>query len=109
LDGEATFGWANSPHVTLDNTFPNTLLWLKTLFGGSVSRLNRRDDNCRTAFRYRIYGSGASSLCQKVLPFLKEKQAQAKIIIRLRETAPNTEIRRQLLLELGKHKRIDHA
>lgn len=109
LDGEGCFSYHNSVSVVVDNTYPNTLLWLKTLFGGSVVRLNRQDEKWRTAYRYKICGLGAASLCQKVLPFLKEKAEQAKLLIRIRESIPNTESRRQLAAELKKQKRIDHG
>jgi hypothetical protein len=93
----------------VDNTYPHTLMWLKRLFGGSVNRLNRKDEKCRTAYRYRICGFGAVSLCEKVLPYLQEKAEQAKIIIKIRATTPHTELRKQLVAELSKQKRIDRV
>lgn len=110
LDGEGCFQWnGNTVSVTVDNTYPNTLMWLKKMFGGSVGRLNRKDENCRTTYRYRIFGFGAASLSQKVLPYLQEKAEQAKILIKIRSTAPHTELRKQLTAELSKQKRIDRG
>ena len=110
LDGEGCFQWnGNTVSVTVDNTYPNTLMWLKRMFGGSVGRLNRKDENCRTTYRYRIFGFGAASLSQKVLPYLQEKAEQAKILIKIRSTAPHTELRKQLTAELSKQKRIDRG
>jgi hypothetical protein len=110
LDGEGCFQWnGHTVSVQVDNTYPHTLMWLKRMFGGSVCRLNRKDEKCRTTYRYRIFGFGAASLCEKVIPYLQEKVEQAKILIKIRSTSPHTELRKQLTSELSKQKRIDRV
>ena len=98
-----------SIRVEVTNTYPYTLVWLKGLFGGTVSVKRNSYDNKRTTYRYTSSGSTAFKLCNLILPFVKEKHKQVLLVVQLADTKANSELRKTLGLELSKLKNIDYV
>lgn len=66
--------------VTVTNTHLPTLRMLHEAFAGSVSR-SHRDGAGRPSFVWRAYGPTAAAFLRAVLPFLREKHAQAYLAL----------------------------
>ena len=89
LDGEGCFTVDGTPRVYASNTHLPSLLNLQKQFGGKVRTKCAAQGNSREQFEWYIYGVGAIHVCKTLLPHLREKQAQAALMINHRyETRP---------------------
>lgn len=112
MDGEGCFR-ANkgSIEVQVKNTYPHVLYLMQKLFGGAVSveSRSRLVANHRTAFCFAIYGDSARSMVNLLLPYLKEKKAQAEIVLQLIDHPKHSAIKVHLTRRLKELKRIDYG
>jgi hypothetical protein len=98
----------SSPRLEVSNTYPRTLMELKEFFGGAVTLKFRAEGRNRTAYRYRVSGFACVSLCKKISHLLREKRAQAELLIRLYDTPRTSETFKALVKELTDLKRINY-
>lgn len=109
VDGEGCIYYDHSPRIDISNTYPDTLMWIKSIFHGTVGLKSVACGPHRTSYRYRASGENALRICKLLLPFLREKQKQACILIQIVGTPLNSESRKALISELKELKRIDYA
>jgi len=109
LDGEGCFLWNRTPTVEVKNTYPKILQWLKSKYGGSVRLSKSSHNNSRSQYIWRVCGSEALSLCQILVPYLREKKDQASILCQIVQFKPNTEARRRRIESLRELKKIEYA
>jgi len=90
LDGEGCFSVTDGSHrVQVTNTHLPSLNNLKEKFGGTVRKRSDADEKRRAAYEWYVYGESAARCAKAVLPHLREKQAQAALMINHRyETRP---------------------
>lgn len=121
LDGEGCFSAYDGMRfsVCASNTYKPTLNWLKKIWGGNVVKnIDRRGGNRRQVYMWYVCGDNAINLCNKIIPFSKEKLAQAKIIVKLgklrksrgnHKLLPSVKFKRdKLCLEIKRLKRISY-
>jgi hypothetical protein len=85
LDGEGCFTMrGNSPRVYASNTHLPSLNRLKEEFGGTVRDRGEGADGRRQMFEWYVYGDSAIHVCKELLPHLREKQAQAALLLNAR-------------------------
>jgi hypothetical protein len=85
LDGEGCFTMhRNSPRVYASNTHLPSLNRLRDQFGGTVRDRGVGDGERRQMFEWYVYGDSAINVCKQLLPHLREKQAQAALLINAR-------------------------
>ena len=70
--------------VSITNTNPILVVWLSDTFGFGVYPQEGRG-NCKSSWVCALYSDKAVSLLRSVLPFMKLKVEQAKIVIAMRE------------------------
>ena len=111
LDGEGCFGSSTRGgiYVCVTNTYPWILRDLQRAFGGRISRHNWPSKKDRSAWKWRVYGSAAVAVCLRVLPFLREKRAQAFILVQLHDYPPRSASRAAMVKKLKRLKRIDYG
>lgn len=82
LDGEGCFSvTGSSPRVYVSNTHLPSLNNLKERFGGTVRKRDEAKDNSRACYEWYVYGPDAIRVCKRLLLGLREKQAQAALLI----------------------------
>ena len=88
LDGEGCFHITNGKiSVTCETTHKPTIMWLQTLFGGSVtSLLKKKNPKWRSTYRWSVVSKQALKVCQRLAPLLKEKMSQAGLLIVYQQT-----------------------
>ena len=93
FDGEGSItiheNWRPSPRgkspnhtlqVAIGNTDDRVLIWLHSVFGGSlIIRKPNLNPNHRRVTQWIIRSGGASDFLRSILPFLRMKEKQAKI------------------------------
>lgn len=88
LDGEGCFHVQKHDKISIlcSNTYKPVIEWLGKTFGGSVHRSKRkRKENHRTIYTWQVVCNDALRVCQAVAPYLKEKTAQALLLITLQQ------------------------
>lgn len=90
FDGEGTVGINRSTRngssryriqVSLGNTYKPAVDELKTTFGGSIHPHSKGKSNHRQMWYWTVNGVAAYNFLSKVLPYLREKQAQAQEVM----------------------------
>lgn len=80
LDGEGCFTTTSSSIVIKSsNTSLPVLNWIRETFGGSISLHSKRHQ--KQAYQWSINGANAERLCRKLHPYLREKKAQAALLL----------------------------
>lgn len=78
--------------LKISNNDHSILEWITETFGGRITKFNKNRMKDRNHFTYEVYMTG--NLCHDVskmlIPFLKVKKEQAKIMVQFRETFPRT-------------------
>jgi len=110
VDGEGCFRFCSgSPRLSVANCYPAVLTDLCKFFGGSVRQENsRRNGRCRVAHVWSIGGDACISATRLLLPYLKEKQAQAVWLLLARDYPPRSAMRELAHSEIKTLKHIDH-
>lgn len=109
LDGEGCFLFQErTAVVTISNTYPHVLHWIKSMFHGTISLKHSMNGRTRAAYSWRVYGSNAERICKMVMPYLKEKKRQAELVLQAREASANSESRKAAMEELKRLKRINY-
>lgn len=107
LDGEGSFDFLRTPRVRVTNTYLPVIKELKHTFGGSWFKRGHRARS-RVCYEWVVCGSKALNLVHQVLPYLKEKGHQARILCMFREYPPKSEQRILLLRSLSQLKRVEY-
>lgn len=83
LDGEGCFtAHNNRVQVNATNTYKPAIEWLQATFGGNINEsTHKKKPQWRPTYSWTINGKHAYNLCQVLAPYLKEKMAQAGLII----------------------------
>lgn len=68
------------PAVSIAMTHRGVLDWVAALFGVSVSDVPRTPDGWRDQHLFRIHGKRAVALCCRLLPYLRVKREQARLV-----------------------------
>ena len=89
LDGEGCF-YADLEgrkiSVSCSNTNLPVIKWFQEIFGGSVSTdSRRRKDTHRNVYSWKVVARDAWAVCCAVAPYLKEKAAQALLLIGIQQ------------------------
>lgn len=87
IDGEGCIN-TTSAHgdyfgrITVEMTDLGSISWLKYTFGGSVYGPRDRGSRRKPTYRWQLTkGEDISALCKMMLPYLKVKSEQAKLMI----------------------------
>jgi len=97
MDGEGTIGITEvkadgkrrkSPtiraYIAVVMTDPVIPAWFAQMFGGTINTYPPRRQGHKPATHWRISGGRAEDVCRAILPYLKLKQEQAKLVIEFR-------------------------
>jgi len=85
IDGEGSIGIHNENgkpkgmRLTVGNTDPRLIIWLKETFGGSSYPDRHRKANWKESWKWTISTQQAAALLEQVLPWLRLKREQAEI------------------------------
>lgn len=112
IDGEGCLLYDTSTRMVVNNTYPHTLYELQERFGGTVKEQPqrcRRKQVHRTLFRWTISGEDCRNACRELLPYLREKQPQAKVLLLLWDLRKVPGCITTLNAELKRLKRIDYG
>ena len=95
IDGEGCFYLANNrkPAIACENTYKPVVLWLKRMFGGSVTPCKGRKKRHRTTYRWAVVCQDAIKVCRLLIRYLKEKVAQVQVLIAFQKTVGRPGIR----------------
>ena len=110
LDGEGCFQYCNTPKVSIINCYPKTLIWFKGMFKGTFKKRMRSNhkDQWRATYEWRDYGDNSRNCVSLCLPYLQEKQNQARILLEISKYPPKSTKRAELKKELSLLKKIDY-
>jgi hypothetical protein len=75
-----------SERVALRQVTPQVPELLKAAFGGNLRRDKPQTPNSRSGYHWMISDLNASNACELLLPYLRIKHRQARIILELRES-----------------------
>lgn len=84
LDGEGCFSINSNTQAVFIQcgiTYESTVKWLQRVYGGSFSSRDFDIPNRKTQYYWRVCGDEAEEACKRLLPFLKEKKPQARILL----------------------------
>lgn len=93
LDGEGCFRWACSrpghnggtPRICISNTYRPILDLYQQRFGGTVILKQKATKKWRTCFEWYCTGDSARACIRATLPYLLEKQEQARLVLQASE------------------------
>ena len=108
LDAEGCFRFHQSPVISVSNTYPYTLMFLQTCFGGTIRDKKSKPEH-RTAYEWYASGDNARNCIRMVHPFLKEKQEQASLLLQIDSYPPRSVRREKLKRLLTALKRINYT
>lgn len=108
VDGEGCFGYYTTPRLAVVNTYLPVLKELQTAFGGTWSmRGNRSPTVHRTCYAWAVTGGNALRAVEELLPYLREKRAQAQLLLAIPAYPAHSAMRKALLNRLSELKRVD--
>lgn len=108
IDGEGSFGYYTTPRLAITNTYLPVLKELQAAFGGTwAMRGNRSPEVHRTCYAWTVSGGTALKAIEALLPYLREKQAQAQILLDIQSYPAQSAMRKALLRRLSELKRVD--
>jgi len=96
IDGEGCFDFVKSrksitPRIVVVNTNKEIIEEFKSNFGGDITVREHKDHpNWKITYVWRLQHSAAIELTRKLLPYLKVKAPQARLIIEFGETRPGS-------------------
>lgn len=102
IDGEGYVAFKNGPVIEVDSVSPSLVTTPARLFGGSITTRQRND---ATVFRWAVYGKNAEEILKRVMPYLRYKTAQAKIVANGSKYPRNSEMRKSQTRRLKKLRR----
>jgi len=73
--------WYYEPQVAVTNTDRRLLDFLIDLYGGWIAIVKGKKDNHKTGYHWKITGDNMRTLLKDILPYLKSKEKQAKILL----------------------------
>ena len=109
LDGEGCFRVANTPVVSVANTYPYTLISLQQYFGGNIRLQDKSKGSHRTCYEWSVCGDNARACISTIIPYLWEKRPQAELLIEMFKYPRKSRRRKKLTQELKAKKRINYA
>lgn len=72
--------------IQIANTDPRLMLWLKTLFGGTVSEAKPPNSRCKVPFYWTTNSRHAEFLLRRMRPYLLLKAQHADLALAFRDT-----------------------
>ena len=82
LDGEGCFSiYRQKIIITCANCYKPIIDWLKQQFGGTVNKREARKETHRVCYSWRVVSGDAHSLLEQIVPYLREKQPQALLLL----------------------------
>jgi hypothetical protein len=113
-DGEGCIRWSGSgrpgcgtPYLGMTNTDRAILDTYQRTFGGHVGLNTRARPGYRTVFQWQVHGSSALAAITSLLPYLREKAPQARIVLALPGIRPHARL--SLIAELKRLKHVDQG
>lgn len=91
--------------IAISGAYLPSLLQIKKQFGGSIRKNIATPLRKKTCFQWNLSGKNAKNFIEQVLPYLKEKRTQAKILLQLRDLPPKERV--DLIKELKDQKKLD--
>lgn len=82
LDGEGCFSIHRQKIIiTCANCYKPIIDWLKQEFGGVVNKREARKETHRVCYSWRVVSGDACALLEQIVPYLREKQSQALLLL----------------------------
>tara|TARA_R100001163_G_scaffold65152_1_gene61356 strand:+ start:3326 stop:3673 length:348 start_codon:yes stop_codon:yes gene_type:complete len=107
FDGEASFMYTRTPVIDVASVYPYTLRLFSERFGGTVTPRRVSRDSVRDYYQWRVHGNKAIAALNAALPYLREKKAQALLVLEIRQTPPGT-TRDGLIAQLKGFKKLEY-
>jgi hypothetical protein len=115
MDGESCLRWnlsrpgltGGTPRIAVSNTYRPILALFEQRFGGKVILKQKATEVYRTCWEWYCTGSNARNCLRAVLPYLIEKQEQARIVLQIGTVHPIW--RQSFLKKLKDLKKVDYA
>lgn len=94
IDGEGCLRWHNGPEIQVDSCYPSTLRSIRCLAGGHISGPYQRKSRkgfgkFKMVWRWTVRNETCISLIAALLPLLREKSAQARLLLQMYEADPS--------------------
>jgi hypothetical protein len=110
FDGEGCVTWNQTETAFITNCYPHHLSEIQRIFKcGRLVFHDMRKGKQRTSYRLLFYGQNARKFISKIRPYLREKGYQADIMMNIRGTPSKSALRKSLIQELSRLKRIDYG
>jgi len=90
VDGEGYVSFSNTPILQVESVTPSLAYVPAELVGGRVTTHQRQG---ASVFRWSLYGKNAVRVLELIIPYLKYKDAQAKIVVHAGKYPPNSAMR----------------
>ena len=103
IDGEGYIAFKNTPVIEVETVTPSLAYVPLGMFGGVVTERVR---GSRTLFRWSAYGATATKILKEVLPYLRYKAAQARIVATTGRYPPNSAMRASHQSRLSRLRKI---
>lgn len=109
LDGEGCFRITTGPAIELTCAYPHIVSDLKERYGGWTTAAAPRGLSKKTSFRWAANGPRALRVVNEILPYLREKRPQAKLLLKVSRFPPKTAMRAATLRELRELKLVSYG
>jgi len=97
-----------SPTLTVSNSYLPMLLDLREFFGGTI-RSRKSSFSNRRHYEWGVCGDKTRKVLRLLLPYLREKRAQADILLQWHLYPPHSEMRTAMQAHLALLKRLSYT
>jgi len=109
FDGEGCIWYSRTLRVSITSCYPHHLQDIRDTFKfGQVRRVYKQGKNRRSCYRWEASGKYAEQFLEAIQEFLKEKQYQAELGLRLGRHSPKTVTHSAILRELKLLKKVNY-
>jgi hypothetical protein len=108
LDGEGCFRFNRTPMVEVCGSFPEILQDMQAHYGGRLVIQMPTALSRKRIYKWTVTGPTAMQVTTDVLPYLKEKEPQARLLLKVQRYPPRSAMRAAAVRELKALKRISY-
>ena len=108
LDGEGCFRFTQTPLVEVCGSFPEILQDIQAYYGGRLAIQMPTALSRKRMYKWTVTGPTAIRVTTDVLPYLKEKEPQARLLLKVQRYPPKSAMRAASVRELKALKRISY-
>lgn len=92
--------------LRIRHTYYPLIVWIKDTFGGSLYKCKKIQPRFKNTWEWQVSCKKAAEILQKILPYMKVKAQQARLVIKFQETKGKAGIGRRQISPETVQKRI---